>query len=79
METTSTIQTSPGILRRKSTFFLLFGVSAAAFAAGFEDCLFMIDKADACVGHAESWIGRFQEVGDHLIQWGIAIVKAAFT
>ena len=59
-------------------FLSLFGVSLAAFAMGFDDCLFAVDKAEACVAHAKSWVDKFQAVGDHIIAWMIAIVKAVF-
>lgn len=64
--------------RRSRIFFSLFGVSLFAFGAGFSDCLFDIDKAEACVAHAESWIEPFRAVGDHLIAWAQAIFIAAF-
>ncbi|MDG1285993.1 MAG: hypothetical protein P8P30_00335 [Rickettsiales bacterium] len=66
------------ISKRKQAFIGIAGVSLAGFGMGFGDCLFDIDKADACVAHAASWIDRFQVIGDHLINWAIAIVKAAF-
>lgn len=66
------------LTKKNKVFIGLFGVSLAAFAAGFGDCLFDIDKADACVAHARSWVDDFRAVGDHLIAWGIAIIKAAF-
>jgi len=64
--------------KQKSAFIGLFGVSLAAFAAGFGDCLFDISTVDACVTHAESWLDTFQAVGNHLIEWIIAITQAAF-
>ena len=64
---------------QKMVFMTLFGVSFAAFAAGFGDCMFDIDKAEACVAHAHSWVDKFAEVGNHLLQWMIAIGKAAFS
>jgi hypothetical protein len=63
---------------RKQAFVGLFGVSLVAFGAGFSDCLFDIDRADACVAHAESWIEPFQKIGDHLIEWVAAILQAVF-
>ncbi len=71
------MQSVPRKLKQKSVFLGLFGVSIGAFALGFDDCLFDLDKVDACVDHAASWLDRFQAVGDHLIQWAIAVVKAA--
>ncbi len=58
-------------------FLSLFGTSLAAFALGFDDCLFDLSTVDACVAHAESWIDRFKAVGMHLIEWAIALIKAA--
>ncbi len=63
---------------RNKAFIGIAGVSLAGFGLGFGDCLFDIDKADACVAHAQGWIEPFQKIGDHLIKWIIAIFKAAF-
>lgn len=74
------VNTIKAVPKGKKTMFIgLFGVSLAAFAAGFDSCLFDIDKAGDCVSHAEGWISRFQAVGDHIIAWIMAIFKAAFS
>lgn len=76
--TETLVTKSPRKLKQKSVFLTLFGVSFAAFALGFGDCLFDIDNASACVAHAEGWVDDFKGVGDHLIAWIIAIFEAAF-
>lgn len=63
---------------RFGAFFLLTGATFLAFASGFGVCLFDLDTVDACVAVAEGWRDKFQVMGDHVIAWGIAIVKAAF-
>ena len=72
------IKQIPRKIGKKPVFLSLFGVSFAAFALGFDDCLFDIDTVDTCVLHAQSWIEPFQSVGDHLINWMIALTNAAF-
>jgi len=70
-----------GILAGKKKFLIPFaalGTSLAAFGAGFSDCLFDLETVDACVAHAQSWIQPFRDLGDHLIAWLTAIIKAAF-
>ncbi len=68
-----------GRLSRRNTIFLsMFGVSIGAFALGFDDCLFDVNTVDACIAHSQSWIPKFQSVGDHLIKWFIALITAAF-
>ncbi|MDE3059599.1 MAG: hypothetical protein KGJ06_01140 [Pseudomonadota bacterium] len=63
---------------RFNAFFMLTGVTFSAFASGFGVCLFNLDTVGSCVAVANSWMGTFQAMGDHLIAWGIALVKAAF-
>lgn len=55
------------------------GMSFAAFALGFDACLFDLDRVDECVAHAEGWVEPFEAIGNHLIEWGIAIVTAVFS
>ena len=63
---------------RFNAFFLLTGVTFAAFASGFGVCLFNLDEIDACVAVANSWVDVFKQMGDHLIAWAFAIGHAAF-
>lgn len=63
---------------RFNAFFLLTGVTFAAFASGFGVCLFNLDEVNACVAVANSWVGVFKSMGDHLIQWAFALGRAAF-
>lgn len=48
------------------------------FASGFGVCLFNLDTVDACVNVANSWVGVFKDMGDHLIAWAFALGHAAF-
>jgi len=63
---------------RFNAFFLLTGVSFAGFASGFGVCLFDLNTVDACVAVANSWVGVFQQMGDHIIAWAFALFHAAF-
>ncbi len=63
---------------RFNVFYLLTGVTFMTFASGFGVCLFNLDTVDACVAVANSWVGVFKAMGDHLIAWAFALVKAAF-
>lgn len=63
---------------RLGAFFMLTGVTFVAFASGFSVCLFDISQVDQCVAVANSWVDKFHEMGDHLIAWATAIIKAAF-
>lgn len=64
--------------RRFDLFFMLTGVTFAAFAAGFGVCLFDLETIDACVEVAESWVDILRKVGDHIIAWFIALCQAVF-
>lgn len=64
---------------RLNAFYILTGVTFAGFASGFGVCLFNLDTVDACVDVANSWVGVFKGMGDHIIAWAFAIGKAAFT
>jgi len=48
------------------------------FASGFGVCLFNLDTVGACVDVANSWVGVFKDMGDHIIAWGFAMIHAAF-
>lgn len=63
---------------RLGAFFMLTGVTFVAFASGFSACLFDLSQVDACVEVANTWVGKFHEMGKHLIDWAIALVKASF-
>lgn len=64
---------------RFNAFYLLTGgVTFVAFGLSFGPCLFDIDSVPACIEVANSWVGTFRAMGDHLIAWGVAVVKAAF-
>mgnify|MGYP000102410161 CR=1 FL=1 len=64
--------------QRLGGFFLLTGVTFSAFASGFGVCLFDLQQVDACVAAASSWVDTFKGMGDHLIAWAEAIIRAAF-
>ncbi|MEQ1704472.1 MAG: hypothetical protein ABL867_00700 [Rickettsiales bacterium] len=49
----------------------------AAFASGMGVCLFNLDTVGACVDMAHVWVGKFHEMGNHLIAWGLAILKGS--
>lgn len=68
----------PPIDPRFNAFYLLTGVTFVTFASGFGVCLFNLETVDACVAVADSWVGVFRQMGDHLIAWAIAISEAAF-
>jgi len=63
---------------RFNAFFLLTGVTFAAFASGFGVCLFNLNTVDSCVDVANSWVGIFRNMGDHIIAWAFAIFHAVF-
>ena len=63
---------------RFNGFHLLTGMSLVAFGSGFSVCLFNLDTVDACVAHAQSYVGMFQDMGNHIINWMFAIGRAAF-
>ena len=64
---------------RFNAFYLLTGVTFVSFASGFGVCLFNLDTVDRCVEVANSWVGVFQQMGDHLLSWGFAIIRAVFS
>ena len=63
---------------RYNVFYLLTGVTFMSFASGFGVCLFNLDTVDACVAVADSWVGVFRQMGDHIIAWMFAIADAVF-
>lgn len=63
---------------RFNAFYLLTGFTFLAFASGFGVCLFDINQIDACVEAANKWVDIFMKMGNHLIEWAIALVNAAF-
>lgn len=70
--------TLPHTIQQHKGYIVGGGLSLGALGVGFEDCLFDLKTVDACVAHASGLIGTFQSIGMHLIQWAIAIFKAAF-
>lgn len=63
---------------RFNLFFMLTGVTFAAFASGFGVCLFNLNTVDACVQVANNWVDIFRSVGDHIISWSFALFHAVF-
>ncbi len=63
---------------RFNVFFLLTGATFIAFASGFGVCLFNLDTVSACLAVSRDWLETFRDMGDHIIQWGIAIGRGAF-
>jgi hypothetical protein len=61
-----------------NAFYLLTGVTFAAFASGFGVCLFNLDTVDSCVQVANNWVNVFRGMGDHLIAWAGALLRAVF-
>ena len=62
---------------RFNAFFLLTGFTFVTFASGFGACLFNIDTVDACVEVSNRWVGIFQDMGNHLLAWAVALFHAA--
>ena len=58
-------------------FLGMAGISAGAFAAGFDDCFFTEHTAQACMNSAKDMIPMFQAVGDHIIGWISALIRSA--
>ena len=63
---------------RFNAFYLLTGATFMAFASGFGVCLFNLNTVGACIEVANSWLDVFLDMGKHLLEWAIAIVRAAF-
>ena len=63
---------------RFNGFFLLTGVTFAAFASGFGVCLFDIETVDACVKTSQHWVDIFHGVGDKIVEWAFALGRASF-
>ncbi len=57
---------------------MVTGVTFAAFASGFSVCLFNLDSVGECVAVAHSWVDTFRAIGNHVIEWGIAIFHGSF-
>ena len=64
---------------RYNAFYLLTGVTFMTFASGFGVCMFNLDTVDACVQVANSWVSVFENMGNHIINWGFALARAAFS
>ena len=63
---------------RFNAFYLLTGFTFVTFASGFGVCLFNLDTVGSCVAVADSWVGVFKAMGDHIIAWASANIHAAF-
>lgn len=63
---------------RFNGFFLLTGVTFAAFASGFGVCLFNLDEVDACLAVANNWVDILKGIGDRIVEWGVAMGRGAF-
>ncbi len=61
---------------RSSGFISATAVTFAAFASGMGMCLFNLDTVGACVEVANVWVVKFQQIGNHLVAWGVAILKS---
>lgn len=56
-------------------FISVMVVTFAAFASGMGVCLFNLDTVGACVEVAHTWVGNFKQMGDHLITWGMSMMR----
>lgn len=54
----------------------VLGVTLAVFASGFGVCMFNMDTVGSCVDLANSWVGKFQMMGNHIIAWGLSIIQS---
>lgn len=63
---------------RFNAFYMLTGVTFLSFASGFGVCLFNLDTVTECVEVANNWVDVFLDVGMHIINWSIQIIKAVF-
>jgi hypothetical protein len=63
---------------RINGFFITTGATFAAFASGFGVCLFDLEQVNACLRVADQWVDIFHRMGNHILQWGIAIVHGVF-
>jgi hypothetical protein len=63
---------------RFNGFFIATGATFAAFASGFGVCLFDIDTVGSCLEVSHHWVDIFQDMGDYIIQWALAIGHGAF-
>jgi hypothetical protein len=61
---------------RSSGFISATVVTFAAFASGMGVCLFNLDTVGACVEVANIWVVKFHQIGNHLVAWGVAILKS---
>ena len=61
---------------RTGGFLAVTGVTFTAFASGFGDCLFDLNKIDACIAVAHHWQDVLQATGQHIVTWGLTLTKA---
>jgi hypothetical protein len=64
---------------RSGGFIMTTGVTFAAFASGFGVCLFNLDTVSACLDTADSWVDTFLAMGNHMLQWGIALLSGIWS
>ena len=60
---------------RTGGFLMATGVTFTAFASGFGDCLFDLDKIDACITVARHWEDILEQTGAHIVNWAIVLTK----
>lgn len=52
------------------------GVGIIALFLGFSVCLFDLSQVDACADYAIWAFDKFKAIGDHILQWAIAVFEA---
>lgn len=61
---------------RTGGFLMITGVTFAGFASGFGDCLFDVNKVDACIAVAEHWRNVLTDVGFQIVEWATVMVRS---
>lgn len=59
-------------------FFMVTGVTFAAFSSGFGVCMFNLDSVGECIVVAHSWVDAFQAIGNHIIAWAYSVFGHVF-
>lgn len=62
------------MIRHSDMVLPVIGVTLAAFASGFGVCVFNLDTVGACLNVAQSWVAKFQIMGNHIIAWALAMM-----
>jgi hypothetical protein len=65
----------PGPHNVFKVFYGITGVGLIALVTGFGRCLFDLDQISACADHAEFAFDTFKAVGDHIVEWFIALSR----